>query len=243
MRIPLADCSSVARGGHLQPGRTSYEDRRFRATPVNIPFRAPYVFSYGSMASVTETIVEVVTDDGVTGLGEVADGDRSADVLKMRERLLGWTCAICTPRSGVACRPCATRPGATSSRPSGPSAVSRWLCGTRAAGSRACRCYLLLGGAVRPGYRRAPNISATGIPAPAIPANPRRSPVARYCARMIEQHGPDGFEGKVRHCWRSPKKSRWFGKSAPPWRPRLRLDANMAGRADGARGLERIEPL
>ena len=56
---------------------------------MNIPFRAPYVFSYGSMASVTKTIVEVVTDDGVTGLGEVADGDRSADVLKMRERLLG----------------------------------------------------------------------------------------------------------------------------------------------------------
>jgi L-alanine-DL-glutamate epimerase-like enolase superfamily enzyme len=38
-----------------------------RATPVNIPFKAPYRFSYGSMASVTKTIVEVVTDEGVLG--------------------------------------------------------------------------------------------------------------------------------------------------------------------------------
>jgi len=27
-----------------------------RATPVNIPFVAPYRFSYGSMASVTKTV-------------------------------------------------------------------------------------------------------------------------------------------------------------------------------------------
>lgn len=63
--------------------------RDIRATPVNIPFTAPYVFSYGSIASLTKTVVEVDTDAGVTGLGEVADGDRSGDVLKLRERLIG----------------------------------------------------------------------------------------------------------------------------------------------------------
>ena len=55
-----------------------------RATPVNIPFTAPYVFSHGSVKSLTKTIVEVDTDEGATGLGEVADGDRAADVLKFR---------------------------------------------------------------------------------------------------------------------------------------------------------------
>ena len=44
-----------------------------RATPVNIPFHAPYRFSLGSTASVTKTIVEVETDEGVTGIGECAD--------------------------------------------------------------------------------------------------------------------------------------------------------------------------
>lgn len=58
-----------------------------RATPVNIPFTAPYVFSHGSMKSLTKTIVELDTDEGETGLGEVADGDRADDVVKKGETL------------------------------------------------------------------------------------------------------------------------------------------------------------
>ena len=34
---------------------------RWSATPVNIPFKAPYRFAYGSTASLTKTIVEVET--------------------------------------------------------------------------------------------------------------------------------------------------------------------------------------
>ena len=60
-----------------------------RATPVNIPFHAPYRFSLGSTASVTKTIVELDTDEGVTGVGECADGDRSADIARLGERLVG----------------------------------------------------------------------------------------------------------------------------------------------------------
>ncbi len=63
--------------------------RDIRATPVNIPFTAPYVFSYGSVAALTKTVVEVDTEAGVTGLGEVADGNRAADVLAFRDRLIG----------------------------------------------------------------------------------------------------------------------------------------------------------
>ena len=60
-----------------------------RATPVNIPFTAPYRFSYGSMASLTKTVVELDTDAGITGLGEVADGDRAADVEAAAVSLIG----------------------------------------------------------------------------------------------------------------------------------------------------------
>ncbi len=60
-----------------------------RATPVNIPFVAPYRFGYGSLASVTKTIVEVESDTGLVGLGEVADGDRAADVEGLGARLTG----------------------------------------------------------------------------------------------------------------------------------------------------------
>ena len=63
--------------------------RAIRATPVNIPFVAPYRFSYGSIASLTKTIIELETDDGVVGLGECADGDRTIDVEAMGQRLTG----------------------------------------------------------------------------------------------------------------------------------------------------------
>lgn len=41
-----------------------------RATPVNIPLEAPYLWSYGSLGGFTKTIVEVETSDGIVGLGE-----------------------------------------------------------------------------------------------------------------------------------------------------------------------------
>ena len=45
------------------------------------PFRAPYRFSYGSIASLTKTVIELETEDGVVGLGECADGDRATEVI------------------------------------------------------------------------------------------------------------------------------------------------------------------
>ena len=70
-----------------------------KATPVNIPFRAPYRFSFGSIASLTKTVIEVKTEDGVTGLGECADGNRAAGVMAMGERLIGHDiCDLSTAR-------------------------------------------------------------------------------------------------------------------------------------------------
>lgn len=41
-----------------------------RATPVNIPLEAPYLWAYGALGGFSKTIVEVETSDGITGLGE-----------------------------------------------------------------------------------------------------------------------------------------------------------------------------
>ena len=43
---------------------------RVAATPVNLPLEAPYLWSYGSLAGFSKTIVEVETDEGITGIGE-----------------------------------------------------------------------------------------------------------------------------------------------------------------------------
>ncbi|MEL7543336.1 MAG: mandelate racemase/muconate lactonizing enzyme family protein [Pseudomonadota bacterium] len=41
-----------------------------RATPINVPLDAPYVWSYGRFPGFTQSIIEVETSDGLTGLGE-----------------------------------------------------------------------------------------------------------------------------------------------------------------------------
>ena len=111
-----------------------------RATPVNIPLRAPYRFAYGSIASLTKTVVEVVTDEGVVGLGEIAGGDHAAAALALRDRLIGVDIldlneaeSRCVPASA------ALAVGRRARRTAASSAASRWRSGTRAAAPRAAR--------------------------------------------------------------------------------------------------------
>lgn len=61
-----------------------------RATPVNIPLEAPYLWSYGSLAGFSKTIVEVETSDGVVGLGEGPSPANVATIEKIfAPRLVG----------------------------------------------------------------------------------------------------------------------------------------------------------
>ncbi len=167
-----------------------------RATPVNIPFTAPYVFSYGSIASLTKTVVEVVTDQGIVGLGEVADGDRSADVVKLRDRLIGLDIRALT----VAEQRCL--PGMRYTpwgdivalrRAFGGIEMALWDARARIEG---VPLHLLLGGAVRTEIALTEYFSYR-MPGPSEPGESSPLDIARYCARMIEQHEADGFEGKV----------------------------------------------
>jgi glucarate dehydratase len=41
-----------------------------RATPVTIPLEAPFYWSVGLFPGSSETIIEIETDAGLTGLGE-----------------------------------------------------------------------------------------------------------------------------------------------------------------------------
>jgi len=49
--------------------------RAVRATPVNIPLDRPYYWSTGIYPGTSKTIVEVETDEGLTGLGESPSWD------------------------------------------------------------------------------------------------------------------------------------------------------------------------
>ena len=61
-----------------------------RATPVNIPLEAPYLWSYGSLAGFSKTIVEVETIDGLVGLGEGPSPANAATIAEIfAPRLIG----------------------------------------------------------------------------------------------------------------------------------------------------------
>ncbi|MEM7222319.1 MAG: mandelate racemase/muconate lactonizing enzyme family protein [Pseudomonadota bacterium] len=61
-----------------------------RATPVNIPLEAPYHWSYGALPGFSKTIVEVESDQGVTGIGEApSPGAAKLIAESFAERLIG----------------------------------------------------------------------------------------------------------------------------------------------------------
>jgi glucarate dehydratase len=167
-----------------------------RATPVNIPLQAPYRFAHGSIASLTKTIVEVVTDEGVMGLGELAAGDRAEAVRRLRDRLVGLDVLDlneaerrCVPRMRYS--PWDDVQGAR--RDFGGIEMALWDARARAEG---VPLSLLLGGAVRSQVALTEYFSYR-LPGQSHPGESSPLDVARYCARMVEEHDADAFEGKV----------------------------------------------
>ncbi len=166
------------------------------ATPVNIPFVAPYRFSYGSTASLTKTVVEVITDDGVVGWGEIADGDRSAAVAALAPTLIGLD------PLDVAAADAACVPGYAYSMWGDVVGAKRVFGGIELAlwdirGKREGRpLHDLLGGAVR---REIPltEYFSYRYAGPNHPGESSPLEVARTCARMVEEFDAKIFEGKV----------------------------------------------
>lgn len=54
----------------------------FRATPVTVPAEAPWRWSMGIETGTTRTILELITDQGITGIGETYGGARTLEALE-----------------------------------------------------------------------------------------------------------------------------------------------------------------
>ena len=214
-----------------------------RATPVNIPLRAPYRFSYGSTASLTKTVIELTTEDGVTGLGECADGDRASDVGRMAERLIG----LDVRDISVARRACV--PGMAYTPWDNVTAHRRVFAGVEMAmwdargKTEGQPLHRLLGGAVRDEIALTEYFSYR-LPGTDEPGEGRPSEVARYCERMIEEHGARIFEGKVGTvCFDEEVRMVAEVRHAIGDRP-LQLDANGVWSLSTARhALRRLMPF
>ncbi len=214
-----------------------------RATPVNIPFHAPYRFSFGSIASLTKTVIELVTDEGAVGLGECADGDRSADVMQLGERLKGLDIRdIATAENRCV-------PGMANSfwnsilgarRAFGGIEMAMWDARGKTEG---LPLYLLLGGAVRKEIALTEYFSYR-FPGPSHAGESTPIEVARYCARMIEQHGAEIFEGKMGTVGLDEEVTMVREVRAAIGERSLQLDANGVWTVPTAReALRRLEPF
>ncbi len=170
--------------------------RSIKATPVNIPFVAPYRFSYGAIASLTKTVIELRTEDGVVGLGECADGDQAQAIEEMGARLIGHDIRLlgeaqqlCVP--GMAYSPWDNVLGKC--RVFGGIEMAMWDARGKTEG---LPLWYLLGGKQREEIALTEYFAFRDL-GPDHPGEQTPTQVARFCAEMIEKHDARVFEGKL----------------------------------------------
>jgi glucarate dehydratase len=168
-----------------------------KAIPVNIPLEAPYRWSVGTFPGFSKTIVEVETDAGITGIGEAPN----PYVAPLIEATLGpalqgadpYDLADCERRCLPPIRVLKNTDDDAIRRAFGGVEMALWdLIGKLERKSVAS----LLGGRVRD------TVAFTEYFALRLACDGRggeanAADVARYCARMQEEHGSTAFEGKV----------------------------------------------
>lgn len=214
-----------------------------RATPINLPLYAPYLYNSGYVGAMTKTIVEVETDDGIVGLGEDAEGDAVDVIAGLRELLLG-----ADPLDLADCeRRCLPKQGynlwlnlARVRRAFGAIEMALWDVRGKA---EQRPLYQLLGGAFRKEIRFTEYFAFRGRDGE-HGGESQPLDVARYCARMIEEHAADAFEGKVAAVELATEVAMVREiRSAIGDERMLRLDANYGWSLATAReALRKLEP-
>jgi glucarate dehydratase len=161
------------------------------ATPINVPMVAPYRFSFGTLASFTTTIVEVVDSDGVVGIGETPHGDLAAAVEGLGARIVGLDVDAlnecerrCVSPSGFSL----WDDSAADRRAFGGIEIALWDLRAR----RADRPLVdLLGGRLRD------TVAFTEYFAFRVGREETPADVIRYCEQIASEFDPPSFEGKL----------------------------------------------
>lgn len=211
---------------------------------VNVPLVAGYRWASGVYFGATKGIVEIHTDEGLIGLGEVATVENAAVVEhELAPRLIGVD-PLCIDDCERRCLPEIRTLHNTHDvglvRAFGGIEMALWDLKGKALG---VPVYALWGGPVRReiGFSE---YFALRVPGGEEPGEATPLEVARYCARMRETHGSMLFEGKVGvldldveiAMVREVRAA--IGPDAT-----LRLDANYAWPLNTARkALARLEP-
>lgn len=167
-----------------------------RATPVNIPLEVPFFWSVGTYPGTTKVIVEVMTDEGLVGLGEAPSLSCTSIITDLLTPKLIGTDAfdikacerLCVPETKIDSNTADT----SALRAFGAIEMALWDLRGKAWQQP---LYKLLGGTVRKeipfteyfAFRQ----EKGGVGGESTPVE-----VATYCARMRDLHGSTFFEGK-----------------------------------------------
>ena len=213
---------------------------RVEAWPVNVPLEATYLMSSGVVPGISRTVVKVMTDDGIVGLGEAASpSDAETLCGELGQKLVGRESADVLAELGR------FEPGPVQHRSDAKVLIRNPLAGVEIAlwdiAAREANVPLhdLLGGAVRTEVQ----FSEYFANRPGWEETP--ADVAAFCARMVEDHGSPVFEGKVgvHPVEQDEALVREVRAAIGPERE-LRLDANMGWRLETAkRALALFEPF
>jgi glucarate dehydratase len=170
--------------------------RGITATPINLTLEAPYIWVFGELDGFSPTIVEIETDDGLTGLGEAPSAAVAAivnDVLA--SRLIGRDAFDIAGAENV-CVPFWTGVQSINDRNRimafGAIEMALWDLRGKAWNQP---LYQLLGGAVR---KEIPFTDYFSLRGDGSHKKGEKSPeeVADYCVELNESYGTTFFEGK-----------------------------------------------
>ncbi len=205
------------------------------AWPVNVPLDAPYEFATGVYAGMSRTVVRVITDEGLIGLGESPSVSDAPALWEQAPNLAGRDASTLldqlasVPFTGAAPR---DSPEMIVRRPEAAVEMALWDIAAQAAGVALCE---LLGDRVRDEIALT-EYFAFRLPGPSAQGEQTAAEIAAYCVRMAREHDSPVFEGKmgVRPPAEELAMLREVRAAIGPDR-RLRIDANMAWRPDTAR--------
>lgn len=204
--------------------------RAIRATPVNLPLEAPYLWSYGSLAGFSKTIVEVETDEGISGLGEGPSHKTAALIDEaLSPRLIGHDAfdlqgaeEICLP----GWRGLGTDVDLALIRAFGAVEMALWDIRGKAWGQPV---YKLLGGAHRTRIPFTDYFAFREAGQNGVGGEATVEAVVDYCLALKALHGTTMFEGKFSDVpsERSVKLLEALRKALGP-EAMLRIDSNKA---------------
>jgi glucarate dehydratase len=164
---------------------------RLKATPVNIPLEVPMWWTGGLYPGTSKVIVEVETDEGLTGLGEAPSTEVLRGIEAMGERLAGedpLDIAACESRCVPPWQIVQNTDDASVVKAFGAIEIALWDLRGKAWGQPLCH---LLGGKVRDAIPFTEYFAFR----PGKETSPEQ--VVDYCLAMREAHGSTFFEGKL----------------------------------------------